>query len=145
MLRVVRLGLNAICCYFILSLPAIAATKTAFAPEGRYTFYCNSASSQAKIVSCYSGCAVLYKYVLGSSLTGESVTYRSGKTAKGLIEEYAAEILFTEEADGIKNYYCYSDSLPYRATLYEKTVNLHIAVNEEGSVSVGTPLIFGGF
>lgn len=119
--------------------------NTAFTPEGRYTFYCNSSSSQAKILNCYSSCAVFYKYVLGDSLTGESVTYTNGKTAEILIEEYAAEILFEEEADGVLNYYCYAQSLPYEAELYGERVNLHVATDGKGRVTAGTPLIFGGF
>lgn len=145
MFRALKMGINMICCYFILSLPAIAGTKTAFVPEGRYTFYCNSASSQAKIVNCYSGCAVFYKYILGDSLTGERVTYQGGRSVESVLEEYAAAVLFTEDTDGVKNYYCYSSAFPYATELYGETVNLHIAVNASGSVALGTPLIFGGF
>ena len=145
MFRALRMGINMICCYFILSLPAIAATKTAFEPEGMYTFYCNSASSQAKIVRCYSGCAVFYKYILGDCLTGESVTYRDGGSVESVLEEYAAAVLFEEDVDGVTNYYCYSSAFPYETELYGERVNLHIAIDASGAVSLGTPLIFGGF
>lgn len=145
MFRAIRAGINMICCYALLLLPALTATKTVFEPSGRYTFYCNSASSQAKIVECYAGLAVCYKYFLQDSLTGESVICARGETAEEVMEKYKARKLFTETVCGITNYYCYTELLPYETTLCGEKVSLHVAVNEEGVVKAGSPLIFGGY
>ena len=74
---------------------------------------------------------------------GESVRY-GGDCYEELKSRYHAELLFSEEVCGVKNYYLYSPVLGSCVELGGEAVNLHIAVSRE-QTAVGTPLIFGGY
>ncbi len=104
-----------------------------------YTFYLGANSSSLSVTS---KTPVLDKLKLGA-VKGESVQY-SGDRLGELREKYCAELLFTEEACGVINYYFYSPKLHDAVELNGVAVNLHIAVSAEKTVA-GTPLIFGGF
>lgn len=84
----------------------------------------------------------LDKFLLGN-VAGESVRYE-GNRLEEIAKKYHAEVLFTEEAAGVVNYYCYSSYLGGCVLLDGYAVNLHIAVSAE-QTAAGTPLIFGGF
>ncbi len=73
---------------------------------------------------------------------GESVRYDGDKKDE-LIARFRAEILFTEEAAGVTNYYCYSPLIGGGIALNGYTVNLHIATSQE-QTAAGSPIIFGG-
>ncbi len=73
---------------------------------------------------------------------GESVRY-DGDKKNELIARFRAEILFTEEAAGVTNYYCFSPLIGGGIALNGYTVNLHIATSQE-QTAVGSPIIFGG-
>ena len=60
-----------------------------------------------------------------------------------LIARFRAAILFTEEAAGVTNYYCYSPLIGGGIALNGYTVNLHIATSQE-QTAAGSPIIFGG-
>lgn len=68
----------------------------------------------------------------------------TGDRAEELISRFRAKILFTEEAAGVVNYYCYSPLLKNTVLIGGKTVNLHIACSGS-ETAAGTPVIFGGF
>ena len=74
---------------------------------------------------------------------GESVRY-AGDRYKEIQEQYNGELVFCEEAAGVKNYYLYSPLLGDPVDLGGKLINLHIAVSSR-QTAVGTPLIFGGY
>lgn len=74
---------------------------------------------------------------------GESVRYDGDKRDE-LLTRFRAEVLFTEEAAGVVNYYCHSPVLGESVLLNGRAINLHIAVSKE-QTAAGTPLIFGGF
>lgn len=78
-----------------------------------------------------------------SRYAGESVRY-DGDRYEELAETFQARLLFTEEVDGVRNYYMYSPFLRQGVQINGYTVNLHIAVRE-GKTAAGTPLIFGGY
>ncbi|MGN1077904.1 MAG: hypothetical protein ACI4ST_05270 [Candidatus Gallimonas sp.] len=74
---------------------------------------------------------------------GESVRYE-GNRWEELKIRYRAEVLFTEEAGGVINYYCYSPCFTKSVRIDGYVVNFHVAVSAERTAA-GTPLVFGGF
>ena len=56
---------------------------------------------------------------------------------------YGAEILFTEEADGVVFYYAYTARWQDGLYINGVKINLHIAVGKV-NLAVGTPIIFDG-
>ncbi len=73
---------------------------------------------------------------------GESVRYE-GDRFEELKSHFHAQLLFTEEAAEVTNYYLFSPDLAGGVLLMGRRVNLHIAVGR-GQTAAGTPLIFGG-
>ena len=74
---------------------------------------------------------------------GESTTLSIEET-KALFESLSAKVMFIEEVEGTKNYYCYTNSLKNGVVLKNEKVNLHFSLSN-GKITVGTPLIFGSF
>ena len=110
---------------------------------GEHTFYLRSCSSQALMKTRLN--------VLDAFLVkGESVrrVMEKGKPprqiAKELAEYFGAEILIEEDACGVRSFYGYTPA--WRECVYVNgvAVNLHIAI-EENRLTVGSPIIFGGF
>ena len=81
--------------------------------------------------------------LLSGCVAGESVRY-DGDRAAELMKRYRAKVLFSEEAEGVVNYYCYSPLLGDGIGLCGYAVNLHVAVGSE-QTAIGIPIIFGGF
>lgn len=127
----------------IVVLCALAALprRTVFSGGEKYTFYVGNTSKNCRVVSCRPAEAELTRLTL-REVCGESATF-SSLDINTFLEGVGGEILFKEEMDDSVNYYCAAD-LPYFVELYGKTVNLHICVREEG-VTVGSPIIFGGY
>ena len=106
-------------------------------------YYLYAASSQAKIVSGIT----LSEYAF---LRGEKSSFRveneqaAEKLAKELFNTYRATIVCVEEGVGGVSYYAYSESLGRGVLLFGAFVNFHVVVSGD-AVSVGTPLIFGGY
>ena len=75
-------------------------------------------------------------------VSGKSGVLKSNVDLNRLLKDFNAELMFTEEVLGVKNYY-FSCNLPFSVSLYGKKINLHIAVGEK--TVVGTPIIFGGY
>ena len=103
----------------------------------RHEFYTGTSSDEIVLAR-----SPLEKLLL-SNIKGESVRYE-GDRAEELIARFNAEILFTEEAAGVTNYYCYSPMLKGGVVLCGALVNLHVAVSGNRTAA-GTPVIFGGF
>lgn len=130
---------------FILTAVAAACVAFAYALASspvftggeRYEFY--KGTSSGEIVLSRSP----YEKLLLSGVKGESARY-TGDRAKEIMERFGAEILFTEEAAGVVNYYCYSPALENAVWIGDKKVNLHVACNGT-ETAAGTPVIFGGF
>lgn len=104
-----------------------------------YTYYLGANSSARAVVS---EDPVLDKLLLGR-VAGESVQY-PGDRYEALKARFRAELLFTEEACGVTNYYLRSPLLGAGIVLGGRRVNLHIAVGG-GKTVAGTPIVFGGF
>ncbi len=108
-----------------------------FADGDRYEFYRGTSSEE--IVLSRSP----YEKLFLADVRGESARY-SGNRAQEIMERFGAQILFTEEAAGVVNYYCYSPFLKDAVSIGGVRVNLHIACDGE-ETAAGTPIIFGGF
>ena len=126
----------AFCLAVLLALYAILHGPV-FERGESYEFYMGTSSE--KIVHADSPLEKLFL----TGVKGESVRYK-GDRAQELITRYRAKVLFTEEAAGITNYYCYSPVLKNAIVLNGQLVNLHIAVCGERTAA-GNPVIFGGF
>ena len=97
-----------------------------------------------------SSCAVqtvidtLY-YPFMARVKGESCKIeRLGFDVKSFFDRYNAEIVFTENLEGVTCYYGFSDDINFCSMLNGKLVNLHVAVAKD-YVTVGSPIIFGSF
>ena len=116
--------------------------------EGTRTYFLDSASSQGLQRNSLS----LFDLtrVKGECVQTEISAYAQGRyltkseIAEEIIQKYQAEILFCEEAGGSLSYYGYVSAWSDGVWLYGRKVNLHVAVGEE-RLSVGTPIIFGGY
>ena len=116
----------------------IAASPVFSGGEGYELYYGASSSSLTKQTD-----SPLRDKLLSGGAAGESVRY-AGDCAEELAASFRAELLFTERAGDVVNYYYYSPLLKGGVNLFGYTVNLHIAVRE-AQTAAGTPLIFGGF
>ena len=133
----------AILCAAALLLPQLAERSLLFAGAQSYTFYAQSASSQAQIVQATPQQAFAVKLML-CGLTGESAQYESVEEAFSQAQKYGATLAFAERAADVENYYYYSPRLPGGEEIGGQRVNLHVAVRG-GRAAVGSPLIFGGY
>lgn len=122
-----------------LCLSAFNST-TCFAEGENYTFFCGDTSRDCKIVTVNGG-AALTKLTL-RDINGESTTYPALDISE-FLESVNGEVIFSEELSDSVNYYC-TASLPYSVELYGEEINLHICV-KESSVTVASPIIFGGY
>ena len=103
----------------------------------RYEFYTGTSSEDIVLASSP------FEKLFLTGIKGESVRYQ-GDRVEALLARFHAAVLFTEEAAGVTNYYCYSPVLQGCVRLNGERVNLHIAVSGNNTAA-GTPVIFGGF
>ena len=64
--------------------------------------------------------------------------------AVSFLRKYNCEIVFTENINGIENYYFYSSKLLKKQVLNGKKVNVHLAVSD-GKIILGYPIIYGSY
>lgn len=116
--------------------------------DGTRTYFLDSASSQGLQKNTLSFLDVAR--VKGECVRTEISAYAGGRTlskeeiAEEITRKYKANVLFYEEVDGILSYYAYVADWADGIWLYGQKVNLHVAVGET-YLSVGTPIIFGGY
>ena len=127
----------------LVVLCAIAALPDRLAFNGgeRYTFYVGNTSKNCQVVSCTADQAALTRLTL-HGVCGESATF-SNLDIDDFLKSVHGEIMFEEKMSDSVNYYCKAD-LPYSVDVKNCTINLHICVREDG-VTVGSPIIFGGY
>ncbi len=112
--------------------------------DGVYTFYLNSASSNAEMVTVTTGEAENIKSKL-KNVEGESVTFSAEYGyEKELIKKYKAVEVMRETVNFTTNVYYYSDRIPSFVYVKGKKINLHVSYNGEYK-SVGIPFIFGSY
>lgn len=135
-------------CFLVLTIMFIINTSNRNplfdGVDGEYTFYLNTASSNAKIVTVSSNEAAETKKRL-NGLEGESVAYSAEcDYEQELIKKYNAVEVMRETVDLTTNVYYYSDKISAFIYIKGKKVNLHVAY-AENCKSIGIPFIFGGY
>ena len=92
------------------------------------------------------GRKVLYsgEYALVDVRALGGVAYEREGKAEDVLCALGASVVFTETVCGVTSYYATAD-LPFAVELNGKIVNLQVAVREDGSVKVGSPIIFGAY
>ena len=127
----------------LVVLCAVVALPDRLAFDGgeRYTFYVGDTSKDCRVVSCAASEAALTRLTL-QEVCGESATF-STLDIDEFLDSVNGMIIFFEPLEDSINYYCTAD-LPYSVELYGIPINLHICVREDG-VTVGSPIIFGGY
>ena len=134
------------CLFFAVGVKAVSVTRFA-GIEGKRIYFLDSASSQGLRKESLS-VADLTR-VKGECVFTEISAYEGGRylTNEEIAEEialcYGAEILFTEEADGVVFYYAYTARWQDGLYINGVKINLHIAVGKV-NLAVGTPIIFDG-
>ena len=107
--------------------------------SNKHEIYINSNSSNAQIVQIENKNLFNLNGVYGESFKAEKENF----SLDALLKEYGARLIKTEIVGDIVCYYAYSPKIKYRAFISGQAVNLHVAVSNQ--VTVGSPLIFGGF
>ena len=95
--------------------------------------------------------------VINGKSSGEFLEYKSFSNYEGLftsldksynylelVDNLDAKFVKCEELNGCKNLYFYTNKLPKREVIDGKLINLHVAISED-KISIGTPLIYGGY
>ena len=120
---------------------AVLPYRLAFQGGESYSFFVGNTSKNCRVVTCSAQNASLTRLTLGE-ISGECATF-SSLDIPAFLDKVNGEIVFTETLSDSVNYYCTAD-LPYSIFLYETQINLHVCV-KEGSVTVASPIIFGGY
>ncbi|MCH5148008.1 MAG: hypothetical protein J1G05_01425 [Clostridiales bacterium] len=139
-MRFIKLSVTALSAALIIFAIAAIPKRICFNGGYNYVFYCGTSSADCKVVRA-DGNAKLTRLFL-NDVCGEGAEFKELNIENFLLS-LGGEIVFSESAAGITNYYCKAN-LPYSVEIDGEKINLHIAVCE-GSVKVGTPIIFGGY
>ncbi len=127
----------------ILAFSLVGDKSLIFNVEGDYTFYLNSASSNAQIITVPFDDAKEMKKNL-KNVCGESVTTTRMSEIEKEIQRLNAQLLFSEKVDNIIINYYYSDKISAYKTVNGYKINLQTAINDN-VITIGSPLIFGSF
>ncbi|MDE7082836.1 MAG: hypothetical protein K2O89_03945 [Clostridia bacterium] len=139
-MQLARLLFLTISAVFVLAAVAFLPQNLCFDSGNAYTFYCGTSSADCKVVTVQNF-ASLQKLCL-KDVCGESTDY-DNFDLESFLESVGGKVVFKEEfSDGV-NYYC-TANLPYSVTLYNHTINLHVAVRGD-TARVASPIIFGGY
>lgn len=112
--------------------------------DGVYTFYLNSASSNAEMVTVTTNEAESIKSKL-KNIEGESITFSAENDyEKKWINKYKAVEVMRETVNFTTNVYYYSDKIASFVYIKGKKINLHVSYSREYK-SVGMPFIFGSY
>lgn len=120
---------------------AVLPNRLAFNVGESYTFYVGNTSKDCRVVTCEADKASVTRLTL-SGVCGESTTFSSIDLSE-FLESVDGTVIFIEKLSDSINYYCQA-KLPYSVNLLGTEINLHICVKESG-ITVGTPIIFGGY
>lgn len=139
-MRLARLFFLTISAVFVLAAVAFMPQDLCFESGGTYTFYCGTSSADCKVVTVKSF-EKAQKLCL-KNVCGESTEYEDFDL-ESFLESVGGKVVFEEKfSDGV-NYYC-TANLPYSVELYNRKINLHIAV-KGNAARVASPIIFGGY
>ncbi len=128
------------CAIMLLALYIANAQPVFKNYASRYEIYLNSSSSIADIVTVKGLEILKYKNLYGESVKVDAENFSLNK----ILNDFSAKLVLTEYADGVTCYYAYSPKIKYLKQVKGKLINLHVAVRQD-QVTLGTPLIYGGF
>ncbi len=106
----------------------------------RLELYLKSNSSNARIVRINGNDFQLASGVKGECFKTDKKTFVLGD----FLLEFQAQKVFEETTQEGRSVYAYSPKIRYCRKVQGKTVNLQVFVGKE-EITVGTPLIFGGY
>ena len=122
-------------------LSPVVSKENFLAKEIGRTYFVNSPTCFAREKSALQPIDLAY-------VQGEKVTYacegESEQFVRALLQDLSAQVLWTEEVDGVFSYYASSKKMGRQVFVDGQIVNLHIAVQGD-RVVVGVPIIFGGY
>ncbi len=127
----------------ILAFSLVGEKSLIFNVEGDYTFYLESSSSNAKIITVDYNSAKEIKKSL-KNVCGESVTTTLKEDIEKEIDRLKAELIFSEKVDNIIINYYYSDKISAYKTINGRKINVQTAINDD-IITIGSPIIFGSF
>lgn len=108
-----------------------------------YTFYYKQGNT-GRIEICEARKAEETKARL-KNIKGESLSYQTDESEfERLISKYNIKVTFTEEAGKIKSAYGFSNKFNNFLYIDGKKINVQISY-DNGYITIGTPVIFGGF
>lgn len=139
-MRFIKLSITALSAALIIFAISALPPKICFNGGFNYVFYCGTSSADCKVVRADDNAKLTRLFL--NDVCGEGAEFKE-LDIDDFLSDIGGEIIFSESAAGITNYYC-SANLPYSVTVDGVEINLHIAVCED-SVKVGTPIIFGGY
>lgn len=137
-----KIALALFCITVILSMN-LFKSNLLFTGSDYYIFYSGRQYSSSKIISVSSDEAMAVKSKI-KNLSGESAYYLNKNMKDEILNDFNAEIVFTETIDSINNIYAYSSEIKDYIILNNRKINLHIAVSGNNT-AVGSPIIFGGY
>ena len=95
--------------------------------------------SSGEIINTLNFSAIfISKYGEAFSLT------KSNFTLNNFLNDFNAELIFTEEVENGTCYYAYSPKIQYLEKIYGQNINIHIFIGKN-NVKIGSPLIYGGY
>lgn len=139
-MRSARYAVLALLVAAVLSAVTLLPQRLCFKGGSSYTFYCGTSSADCREVTVESN-ATAKKMEL-KNVCGEATVYKNFDL-EAFLKSVGGKIVAVEELSDSVNYYC-TANLPYSVNLYGTRINLHVSVRD-GSVKVGSPIIFGGY
>lgn len=127
-------------CFLIIALYFYLNTPIFKDYANTYEVYLESYSSSDDIVKVTCDNFSLLQSIKGLSFKTDKDNFSIAE----FLEDFGAEIKFTESVKEGTSYYCYSGKIKYREMVKGKIINLHVFIGSE-QVTVGAPLIYGSF
>ena len=85
------------------------------------------------------------EFLFTSKIKGESCMIEMDNfDINEFLDKMNAKVVFEREINGVKSYYCYSNSIKYQKRVEGHIINLQIATTNK-FVKVGSPIIYGSF
>ena len=109
--------------------------------KGAYSVYNTSMPTEEYNLNAFQA----YARILISKEQGISVKFDGEENVEKLVNTLHAKKIYEEQIDGLTISAYYSALIRRSVTIGENKVNLQIAVNSDGTVVAGTPLILGSY
>ena len=104
-----------------------------------FEVYIEDNSSLAKIVRVEKDDFLCVRDIKGESFKTEKDSF----SLFDFLNDFSATVIFTESIEQGVSYYAYSPKITYEKAINGKKINIQIFIGQ--TVTVGSPLIYGGF